>query len=123
MHGAEVTFNQQDSVLLPGWTVEVRKGTIPFTYVGVSPNEVSIALSRDTALQMDITVIAFDSLPYTDIVGGEVDLDDGSGSEGVDITEDKAKGNLDFVDASEKRYSQAGKRILILLNLAQQRSY
>jgi hypothetical protein len=102
---SEVTLSQQDSVLLPGWTVEVRKGTIPFTYVGVSPNEASIALSRDTALQLDITTIAFDSLAYTDITGETVDLDDGSGSEGIDITEDKARGDLGFVDASETLFT------------------
>ena len=102
---SEITFTQQDSILLPGWTLEVRKGTIPFTYVGVSPNEASIALSRDTALQIDMTVIAFDSLPYTDMGGKKVNIDTGEGSQGIDIVDNQARGDLDFVDASETLFT------------------
>ena len=103
--GTTVVFSQpsdtQNQDLLPGWTIEVRKGSIPFTYVGVLPNEISIALARDTALQMDMTVIAFDSLPYTDIEGNEVNVQTGKGSRGIDISSGTPYGGGTFDDASE----------------------
>lgn len=98
----QVTFEQQDSVLLPGWTLEVRKGTIPITYTGVLPAEASVSLARDTSLQMDMTVIAFDSLPYTAMDGQTVERDN---SEGIDINNQMGQGGLAFTDASETLFT------------------
>ena len=98
----QVTFNQQDRELLPGWTLEARKGTIPFTYVGVTPSETSITLARNSALTFDMNVIAYDSSPYKDLQDNEVEKD---GSTGFDISDKMAKGYHNFVEASDTLFT------------------
>ena len=100
----------QNQDLLPGWTIEVRKGQIPFTYVGVMPNEMSIALARDQALQMDFTIIAFDAEPYTSMDGRTIDTRRKDDNQGIEIRDSDGKyikgyGDIPFIDASETLFT------------------